>query len=398
MPLSAFFRWVVGALSAHRLRTFLTLLGIAVGICAVILLTSLGEGLHHFVLTEFSQFGTNVIEVNPGRKDARGGPPGIPSTARALTLDDAVALSREPGVTALTPIVFGNAEVSANGRVRRVAVNGVGSDMAQIYAIYPRIGQFLPSEDPRQARAFVALGSKVKTELFGSNNALGELLRIGGERYRIVGIMESKGQFLGTDLDDSVYIPTARAQAHFNQSGLAKIALTYQEGTPSAQATQRIKDALIRLHGREDFNILTQDDMLQSLSRILNILTAAVAALGGISLLVGAVGIVAIMTIAVTERTAEIGLLVALGATRNTILSLFLTEAVILSALGGIMGLTLGCGLALLAGLHPNLPVSIPWRYVIGAEIVAALIGLVAGVLPARNAARLNPVDALRTT
>lgn len=390
-------RLILSALGAHKLRSFLTLLGIAVGICAVILLTALGEGLHQFVLNEFTQFGTQVIEINPGRKDARGGPPGIPSTARELTLDDTLALEKLPDVTALTPIASGNAEVSAQGRVRRVSINGVSHGMEQVYAMKTSVGQFLPNEDLKQARAFVVLGSKVKTELFGDKNALGETLRIGTERYRIIGIMAAKGQFLGIDLDDAVYIPAARAQSLFNQSGLLKIALSYRADAKGAEVANQAKKLLTQRHGREDFNILTQDDMLQSLSRILNILTAAVAALGGISLFVGAVGIVAIMTIAVSERTAEIGLLVALGTSQRAILGLFLAEATVLAALGGLLGLTLGCALALLAGLHPSLPISIPWSYVIGAEISAILIGLIAGVLPAKNAAQLNPVDALRT-
>ncbi|MEO8410535.1 MAG: FtsX-like permease family protein, partial [Propionivibrio sp.] len=206
-----------------------------------------------------------------------------------------------------------------------------------------------------------------------------------------------KGQFLGVDLDDSAYIPTARALELYNRDGLMTIELSYAEGVPAARVSAGVITLLKARHGREDFTITTQEDMLRTLSNILDILTMAVGALGSISLLVGGVGIVTIMTIAVTERTSEIGLLVALGAPRSTILGLFLGEAVVLSALGGVCGLAFGFTLAqLIHLLVPALPVHTPIAFVVVAELVAILIGLLAGVLPARRAARLDPVDALR--
>jgi putative ABC transport system permease protein len=385
------------ALTAHRLRSFLTLLGIAVGIAAVILLTSIGEGIHRFVLAEFTQFGTNVMEVSPGKKGAKGGPPGLPSTARELSLEDAAALARLPGVVGATPIIWGSSEVETNGRLRRTTIYGAGPDMLRVFAMQLGVGRFLPPDDPEHARPFVVLGAKIKQELFGTGNALGERLRIGGEHFRVIGVMAPKGQFLGTDLDDTAYIPAARAMALYNRSGLMTINLSYAEGLTPAKLAATARNLLNARHGREDFTITTQEDMLKTLSKILNILTAAVGALGGISLLVGAVGIVTIMTIAVTERTGEIGLLVALGAGRGTILSLFLAEAVALAALGGAVGLALGSGLAVLAGwLLPALPVHTPWPFVVLAQIASVALGLLAGVLPARRAAGLTAVEALR--
>ncbi len=385
------------ALVAHRMRSFLTLLGIAVGIAAVILLTSIGEGIHQFVLAEFSQFGTNVVEITPGTKGAKGGPPGLPSTARQLTLEDAKALERVPGVTGVIGIVWGNSEIEGNGRVRRTSVYGVGPAMQDVFTMKVRSGRFLPHDNLDQPRAFVVLGSTLKRELFGAQNALGERVRIGGERFRVIGVMEEKGQLLGTDLDDTAYIPTARAMALYNRDGLMTIDVSYREGTPAKTVTAGITRVLEARHGRVDFSLQTQEDMLESLSNILNILTAAVGALGGISLLVGGVGIVTIMTIAVTERTGEIGLLVALGARRRTILGLFLGEAIALAAVGGACGLIIGMGLAQLVGLLvPDLPVHTPWSFVILAEVTAVLIGLLAGVLPARKATTLDPVEALR--
>jgi len=389
----------IRAIVAQRLRSFLTLLGIAVGIAAVILLTSIGEGIHRYVLAEFTQFGTNVVGVHPGKTKTGGGAlSGLPSSARPLSLDDAEALKRLPNVVAVTPSVWGNAEVSANGRLRRVSIYGVGPGMLQVFKGKVRSGQFLPEEEAGSARAQVVLGPKLKNELFGAENALGARVRIGGLQFRVIGIMESKGQFLGIDLDDTAFVPAARALELFNREGLNEINVAVAEGIPAASVVAAVKEVMKARHGREDVTIISQEEMLSTLNGILNVLTMAVGALGGISLLVGGVGIVTIMTIAVTERTNEIGLMVALGARRQTILGLFLGEAVALAAIGGLVGLLLGVGLAQLIGLiFPALPVHTPLSFVLLAEALAAAIGLAAGVLPARRAAMLDPVEALRT-
>lgn len=392
-------RLALRAITAQRLRSFLTLLGIAVGIASVILLTSIGEGIHRFVLAEFTQFGTNIASITPGKVKTSGpAPTGIPSSVRPLSLEDARALRGLPHVTGMTATVWGNTEVGANGRLRRTTVNGVGPDMLKVYSIKVRTGQFLPDEALENARAFVVLGSRLKSELFGSANPLGARVRVGNLQFRVIGVLEAKGQFLGVDLDDAAYIPTARALELFNRDGVMKIDLSYEEGIPAASVVGQIKGSLIARHGREDFTITTQEDMLRTLSNILDILTMAVGALGSISLLVGGVGIVTIMTIAVSERTGEIGLMVALGAPRRTILGLFLGETVTLSALGGIIGLALGMGLAQLIHVAvPALPVHTPLTFVVLAEGIAVVIGLLAGVLPARSAALLDPVEALRS-
>ena len=388
----------VRAIIAQRLRSFLTLLGIAVGIAAVILLTSIGEGIHRFVLGEFSQFGTNNISAMPGKTKTGGAPSGLPSSARPLTLEDARSLERLPHIVGVTPNVRGNAEIEGNGRTRRTLVYGVNSKSQLVFKSTVRSGQFLPPDDEGSARAFVVLGAKVKDELFGADSPLGQRLRIGGLHFRIIGVMEPKGQFLGIDLDDTVFVPAARGQELFNREGVDEINLAVEEGAPAKMVAERIRQHLIERHGREDFTLVTQEEMMATLSNILNVLTMAVGALGGISLLVGGVGIVTIMTIAVTERTGEIGLMVALGAPRRTILALFLGEAVALSALGGLFGLLLGIGLTQLIHFAlPALPVHTPLSFVLLAEGIAIAIGLAAGVLPARNAARLDPVEALRT-
>lgn len=390
-------RFTFTSLASHRMRSSLTALGIAVGVAAVILLTSIGEGIHQFVLAEFTQFGTNIISVTPGKAVTRGTSIGIFGSDRPLSLDDAEALKRAPYASYIVPALQGNAEVSVGGRNRRTTVYGVGPDFPVAFRIPVAAGRFLPHDNANNARAFVALGSKVREELFGPENPLGSRIEIGGSRFRVVGIMASKGQVLGVDLDDSVYIPAGRALELFNREGLMEINVVHRSDAPVDKVVEGIRHILTARHGRDDFTITPQQQMLDVLSSVLNVLTFAVGALGGISLLVGAVGILTIMTISVAERTAEIGLLRALGARRGQILLLFLGEAILLSALGGMIGLGLGIGIAQLLMLAISaLPVHTPWLFVLLAEAIAIAIGLAAGVAPASRAARLDPVEALR--
>lgn len=387
------------AITSQRLRSFLTLLGIAVGIAAVILLTSIGEGIHRFILGEFTQFGANTIFVSPGKTKTGGNhATGIPSSVRPLSIEDAQALEHLPHVSAVTPWIWGNSEVSGNGRVRRTTLYGVGADMPKVIQIGVRSGSFLPAGEESHARALAVLGAGLKKELFGTGNPLGARIRVGGRQFTVIGVLEARGQVLGVDVDDTLFVPAARAMELYNRDGLAEIRVAYPDHVSVEAVSASIKATLMARHGREDFTLVTQADMLRSLSKILNVLTMAVGALGSISLLVGGVGIITIMTIAVTERTSEIGLMVALGARRYTILGIFLGEAVVLSAIGGVLGLVVGMGLAQLAhALLPELPVHTPIKFVFLAEGIAVVIGLLAGVLPARRAAAMDAVEALRT-
>jgi putative ABC transport system permease protein len=398
MSFSDFIRFTLTSVGSHRLRTALTALGIAVGIAAVILLTSIGEGLHRFVIAEFTQFGTNSIAVSPGRVRTHGASLGAVNTVRPLSIEDAIALRRAPRVQVTDPLVQGNAEVEHGGKSRRITLYGVGPDFTRAFNTRVAIGEFLPPDEPRAARAFAVLGSKVAKELFGAENPLGERVRVGGERYRVVGVMESKGQVLGFDLDDTVFVPVARALDLSNRESLMEIRLTYEPTAPLAEVEAGIKRILIARHGAEDFTITPQQQMLEVFGTILDAITFAVAAIGAISLVVGGVGILTILTIAVAERTGEIGLLRAIGATQRAILALFLGEAILLAALGGAAGLALGlAGAGLLKLALPALPVHTPLAYAVLAEVVAVAVGLAAGVLPARRAAQLDPLEALRS-
>jgi putative ABC transport system permease protein len=393
-----FIRLIGQAVVAHRLRSTLTALGIGIGVTAVVLLTSIGEGLNRYVVDEFTQFGTHTLAAQPGKSSTFGISPGVLNSVRPLSLGDAEAIARAPYVLHSVPVVTGSGTIEANGRERSVAIYGVGPDFDEAFKFNVSTGAFLPHDELERARNVVVLGAKAHSELYGSKNALGDRIRVGGQRYRVIGIMEPKGQMVGIDLDDTVYIPAARGLELFNRLGLQEIDALYAENAPVDEVVEGVRRILIARHGGEDFTLITQQQMLDVLGSIIDVLTLGVAALGGISLLVGGVGIFTIMTIAVRERTQEIGLLRAIGARRSHIAQLFVGEAMLLSALGGAAGLLLGFGIVALAHWAlPSMPARIAPLYVGLALLISVVIGLTAGVLPARSAARLEPLDALRT-
>ncbi|MGD7036629.1 ABC transporter permease [Alkalicoccus sp. WONF2802] len=382
----------------QKLRSSLTALGLIIGIAAVVILTSIGQGIHRFVLDEFTQFGTNLLAITPGKTTTFGISGATISTVRPLTIGDAESVGRLPNVIAAMPMVQGNARVETIGRHRRANVFGVSSALPEIWKINVASGRFLPEDDQSASRAFAVLGSKLASELFGRTNPLGERIRIGGDRYRIIGVMESKGQMLGFDLDDTVHIPADKALELFNRQSLMEIDVIYNPDISVDIVEQAIKDLLIRRHGFEDFTIITQNKMLETMDSVLSILTLGIGALGGISLLVGSVGIWTIMTIAVSERISEIGLLRALGAERRVVFQLFLAEALALSLAGGLAGIAVGMlTVQLIVEFIPALPVQLAWDYLAAAFVLSLAIGMAAGVMPAIKAARLNPLEALRT-
>lgn len=388
----------VGALVSHRLRSVLSMLGIGIGIASVILLTSIGEGTRRYMVGQFTQFGTNLIAVHPGKAETSGIPGAFGGTTRKLTLDDAEAVARISGVQEVVPVAFGNARVEANGRSRSVFIYGATPNIPRAWRFQVRQGTFWPEQDPRRGSQFAVLGPKLKRELFGEANALGQFVRIGGTRFRVVGVMASKGQFLGFDIDDAAYIPVATAMKVFNLPELNEIDVTYAHAGLTDGVAREIRRRLAERHGgEEDFTVTTQAAMLSVFDNVMNVVTTAVGAIAGISLLVGAIGILTMMWIAVGERTAEIGLARAIGASRRQVQLLFLSEAAALSTLGGLLGLGAGMGIAALLRLAvPGLPVHTPPEFAVMAVAVSLATGLLSGVLPARRAARLDPIEALR--
>jgi putative ABC transport system permease protein len=392
-----FVRMIGQTVVAHRLRSVLTALGIGIGVTAVVLLTSIGEGLNTYIVEQFTQFGTTTLQIQPGKSSTFGFSPGVLNSVRPLSLADAEALRSAPHVEASVPVVAGSASVEVNGRERSVTVYAVGPDFDRAFKFNVVAGTFLPPDELERARNVAVLGAKLYAELFGTANALGERIRVGGQRYRVVGVMEPKGEMVGINLDDTIYIPAARGLELFNRQGLLEIDLLYAENAPVEEVVAGVKRILIARHGGEDFTLVTQQQMLDVLGSIVEVLTLGVAALGGISLLVGGVGIFTIMTIAVRERTPEIGLLRAIGARRSRIAQLFLGEAMLLSLLGGAGGLALGMLIVMIVQWTlPAMPATISPLYVVLSLALAVLIGALAGVLPARGAARLEPLDALR--
>jgi putative ABC transport system permease protein len=393
------FRLAWRAVRAHRLRSALTMLGILIGIASVILLTSIGEGTRRFIMSEFTQFGTNLLAINPGKTMTSGQPGALSGTYRKLTLGDAEALLRIPGVERMVPVNMGAARVEVDGRGRSVFIYGVNHDVPDVWTFRVRQGRFLPETDPRRASPLVVIGPKLKREIFGERNALGEHVRIGGQRFLVIGVMEPKGLLLGIDIDDSAYIPVASAQQLFDRDELQEIDILFSKTMDETLIVEKIRQTLIDRHdGEEDFTITTQTEMLDVMDRVLGIISLAVGGIGAISLVVGAIGILTMMWISVNERTPEIGLSKALGASPRQILSIYLAEAAVLSLAGGVLGVVTGIGIARgLALAVPGLPVHTPMRYVVAALVVSLVVGLVSGVLPARRAARLDPVEALRT-
>jgi len=374
------------------------MLGIGIGIASVILLTSIGEGTRRYMMGMFTQFGTNLIGVNPGKSETSGIPGAFGGTTHKLSIDDALAVSRLPGVEVSMPVVFGNARVEAGGRGRGVFVYGVTPDAPKVWKYGVRQGTFWPERDPHRGSQLAVLGPKLKRELFGEANALGQFVRIAGTRFRVIGVMSPKGQFLGFDIDDSAYVPVASAMRIFNLSELNEIDIVYAHAGLAPQVEREVRQLLTARHGgEEDFTVTTQAAMLSVFDNVMNVVTMSVGAIAGISLLVGAIGILTMMWIAVGERTAEIGLARAIGATRRQIHVLFLLEAAALATAGGTLGVLAGLGLAAVLRLAvPGLPVHTPVLFVVVAVAVSVATGLLSGLLPARRAAALDPIEALR--
>ncbi len=386
------------ALRGHRLRYALTGLAVAVGIAAVVLLSSIGEGTRRFITGQLAQFGSSIVAVYPGRTQTGGLPGMTGGSVRKLSLDDARAIGRLPGVRAVVPTVYGTAVHEFGGRSRRTYVFGATGQAPAVFSVKVEAGQFFPDADYDRASSVAVLGPRLKRELFGDANPLGAAIRIGEWRFRVIGVMESKGQIVGFDMDDLSWIPVASAMRLLNRAEIDELDVLAVSPADVDDVAERIRRLLFERHDRrEDFTIMTMKESQDMVDRILGIVTAVVTGIAAISLLVGAIGILTIMWIVVRERGAEIGLAKALGATRSQILLWYLVEAGVTSLAGGVVGLVVGAGGArLLEAAIPGLESYTSPLIVALALAVALGVGVAAGVAPALRAAALDPVEALR--
>ncbi len=390
--------FVLAALEGQRLRSALSALGVAIAVTAVILLTSLGEGTRQYIVAQFTQFGTNLIAVSPGKVKTFGVPGVLGGTTHKLTIADAMALRQLPGVEEVVPVAFGQAAVEGGRRSRSVFVYGVNHEAAAAWRFRVAQGDFLPAMEANRQGSSVVLGPKLARELFGTATPLGRRVRIGGRSFLVVGVMEAKGQLLGFDLDDSAYVPVASAMEMFNLSELMEIDVVARSAEAVPSVMRAIRQTLAARHrGEEDFTVTSQTEMLETFGRVIGIITVAVSAIAGISLLVGAMGILSVMWISVHQRTAEVGLLRALGVTRATVGRLFLLEAVTLAMAGGLAGLAIAFAAGgVLRAAVPGLPLRTPPAAVAAGLLMSMAVGVASGLLPARRAAGLDPIEALR--
>jgi putative ABC transport system permease protein len=369
---------------------------VAIGVASVVLLTSLGEGARRFVVGEFASLGSNLLIVIPGKTETAGAAPLVSTAPHDLTLEDAEALVRQiPQIRRVAPAVIGTASVQHRERSRDVTLVGTVHAMQAVRQVPIAAGRYLPPgiEDG----PVCVIGSKVREELFGERNPLGELVRVGDMRFRVIGVSAARGVSIGLDLDDMVQIPVRTGLRLLNRTSLFRILAevnSHEEIEPAK--AQAIAVLTARHNDTEDVTVLTQDAVRATFEQILVALTAALAGIAAISLAVAGIGIMNVMLVSVSERVREIGLLKALGVTRRQVVVVFLLEAAIISGAGGALGLALGyAGGGLITKLFPDFPVAPPLWAVAAALGISISVGLLFGAIPARNAARLDPVEAL---
>ena len=388
--------FALGALRGHRLRTALSVAGVAIGIASVLALTALGEGARRYIVDEFASLGSNLVIVLPGKVETTGGMP-FGGVTHDLTLEDHAAVARLGRVRRAVPIAVATETLRVGGLGRSVPILGTTAEYLAIRRLRMAAGSFLPPGDPDRAGTEIVLGTKAARELFRGENPLGQVLRVGPARFHVIGVLAPRGpSMLGVDLDEAAFIPVRTAMRLFNRTSLFRVVAEVRIFAEMDRAKAEVLALLKERHRAEDVTVFTQDAMVSSFSAILRALTLTLAGIASVSLVVAGVGIMNVMLVSVAERRAEIGLLKALGAADPQILMAFLAEATILAALGGLLGMAAGAaGVRLLALAYPAFPAAIPPWAVGTSAALSILVGVGSGVWPARRATRLDPVAAL---
>ncbi len=386
-------------LGRHRVRTALLLLAVGIGVASVILLTSLGEGARRYVDREFSAMGNNTLIIFPGKTETVGGmPPIYGATHRDLTLEDASMIGRISGVEDYAPIIAGSSLVSYGNRAREVITIGSTPGFFAVRQLDTGRGKILPESTITEAVAVCVLGAKLKRELFDNKRAIGEWVRIGDRRFRVIGVLSERGESLGLDLRDMVVIPVRSAEQLYNSPGLFRLMVSLKQVGSAKYIEERIRDIVkLRHEGEDDVTIVSQDSMLEAFNGILVALTLTIGAIASISLLVAGILIMNISLISVSQRRQEIGLLKAIGASSGQVRDLFLGESLLLVGLGCICGIAFATLVLEIANhLLPSFPMRAPWWSIVAAVVTAMCSGLLFSWLPSRRAASLDPVLAMR--
>ncbi|MEW6991678.1 ABC transporter permease [Colwelliaceae bacterium 6441] len=387
------------ALIRHKMRTLLLLLAVAIGVTSVLLLTSLGEGARRFIKLEFSSLGNQVLVVLPGKKETTGGSVPIYGTSpRDLTIEDANALSKIHTIAATAPIIVGTALINHQGVSREVITLGSTPDFFTVRQLSLSLGKILPPSSENLASSVCILGSKVKELLFGQTQAIGQWIKISGQRFRVIGLLEERGESMGLDMRDMAIIPIRSAEKLFNSPSLFRILFALKHSGSESYTENKMREVIRKRHdGEDDISILSQNALLNSFNNILTIVTASIGAIAAISLIVAGFLIMNVSYISVSRRKNEIGLLKALGASQKEVRHLFLTESILLVSLGVFIGIIIGySAVAIVAHFWPSFPLAIPWWATLASACLAILVGVVFSWLPASHAAKQDPVIALR--
>jgi putative ABC transport system permease protein len=396
-----YIRIAVDSISQNKVRSLLTMLGVIIGVMSVILLVSFGEAAQIYVEREFSDMGTNTLLVTPGKQETTGIMPMVAGSVNKLTYANAKEIARRArGVKGVSPAVIGAAPVSHNDRTRNTMIIGGTPEAEEVRNIRAQVGRFLTQEDVDRNNRVCMLGVTVKRELFGNDTALNKWVTINETKHLVVGIMEPKGNTLGFDMDDMVIIPLTSAQQLFYQGEdeLFQIVVSANSPEDVDVAAESIHQILYEAHDyTEDFTVTDQRDMLSTFDRIFSALKIMLAGIASISLLVGGIGIMNIMLVSVRERTREVGVRMAVGATRGDIGMQFVIESMTLSAFGGLIGIGVGFAAAwFIRALYPAFPVYMSTWSVLMAFLFSSFVGVFFGVYPALKAASVDPVEALR--